>query len=277
MKHVRRFYSLVCLSFFTIGAGVHEVLFARALGLSRLLSYYLLQSLSNATEVLLCVLGIAVAQRGRPRPLREMGLGAPVGRALAFALLATLPMSLGFALVSRLNPQLTLGTIVVSTIIAPFAEEVLFRGYIFRQLYRRAGWPFWPAVLVPSALFALLHVYQATTALELLGILAVTGVGSILLCWVFARWQDNLWAPFSIHALMNFWWELFAIDDTALGGWYANGARLATIAIGVLLTVFKDRVWPRLAREDANVAFATTPPGGAPGALATASLAGRAA
>jgi len=76
---------------------------------------------------------------------------------------------------------------------------------------------------------------------------------------------------------MNFWWELFAIDDTALGGWYANGVRLATIALGVLLTVFKDRLWPRLAREDANVAFAATPPGGVPGALATASLAERAA
>jgi len=276
MKHLRRFYSLVSLSFFMIGAAAHQVFFARALGLSRLLSYYLLQSLSNATEVLLCVLGIAVAQRGRPRPLREMGLAAPVGRALAFAFLATLPMSLGFALVSRLNPHLTLATIVVSTIIAPFAEEVLFRGYIFRQLYRRARWPFWPSVLVPSVLFALLHIYQATGALELAGILAVTGVGSILLCWVFARWQDNLWAPFAIHALMNFWWELFAIDDTALGGWYANGARLATIALGILLTLFKDRLWPRLAGEDANVAFAATPPGGVPGALSTAILAERA-
>ena len=78
------------------------------------------------------------------------------------------------------------------------------------------------------------------------------GVGSILLCWVFARWQDNLWAPFAIHALMNLWWEIFAIDDTALGGWYANGARLATIALGILLTVFKDRLWPRLARGKAN-------------------------
>src|SRR5437667_7578084 len=208
MKELRRFYSLVSLSFFTIGAATHEVLFARALGLSRLLSYYLLQSLSNATEVLLCVLGIAVAQRGRPRPLRELGLGAPVGRALAFALLATLPMSLGFALVSRLNPQLTLGTIVVSTIIAPFAEEVLFRGYIFRQLYRRAKWPFWPAVLVPSVLFALLHVYQAESVPEILGILAITGTGSVLLCWVFTKWCDNLWAAYFVHALITLWWEL---------------------------------------------------------------------
>ena len=49
MKQLRRFYSVVSLSFCTIGAATHEVLFVLALGLSRLLSYYLLQSLSNAT------------------------------------------------------------------------------------------------------------------------------------------------------------------------------------------------------------------------------------
>ena len=31
---------------------------------------------------------------------------------------------------------------------------------------------------------------------------------------------------FGLHASMNLWWEVFAIDDTALGGWLANGARL---------------------------------------------------
>ena len=85
-------------------------------------------------------------------------------------------------------------------------------------------------------------------------------MGSILLCWVFVRWQDNLWAPFAVHAMMNLWWELFGVDDSALGGWYANGARLATVALGILLSLHKDRLWPRLAGEDANVAYAQTPP-----------------
>lgn len=130
--------------------------------------------------------------------------------------------------------RLSWAAILVGCGAAPFADGVLFRGYVFRQLYRRARWPFWAAALTPSALFALLHVYQAVDLLELLGILAVTGIGSVLLCWVFVRRQDNLWAPFAIHALMNLWWELFAVDDTALGGWTANGARLATVALGVL-------------------------------------------
>ena len=58
---------------------------------------------------------------------------------------------------------------------------------------------------------------------------------------------------------LNYWWELSAIDHTAMGGWYANGARLATIALGILLTVYRDRLWPRFDREDANLAYAETP------------------
>ena len=34
-----------------------------------------------------------------------------------------------------------------SVLLAAFTEEILFRGYLFRQLYRRAGWHFVPAVL----------------------------------------------------------------------------------------------------------------------------------
>jgi hypothetical protein len=42
---------------------------------------------------------------------------------------------------------------------------------------------------------------------------------------------------------MNLWWEVFAVDDAALGGWLANGARFATIACAIFLTIFKDRFW----------------------------------
>jgi hypothetical protein len=60
------------------------------------------------------------------------------------------------------------------------------------------------------------------------------------------RWQYNLWIVFGLHSLMNLWWELFGIDDSALGGWIANGARLLTVTIAILLTIFKDRFWKPL-------------------------------
>ena len=50
---------------------------------------------------------------------------------------------------------------------------------------------------------------------------------------------------------MNLWWEVFAVDDTALGGWVANGARLATIIVAVLLTIYKDKIWKPLPSEQA--------------------------
>jgi hypothetical protein len=42
---------------------------------------------------------------------------------------------------------------------------------------------------------------------------------------------------------MNLWWEVFGVADTALGGWIANVARLFTVVIAILLTVYKDRFW----------------------------------
>lgn len=207
--------------------------------------------------MVLCFFGVFVAHgTGVGRSARELGLRAPVGRALAFSLLASLPMLLVYGLTSSVNPKMTFLGVAVGCVIAPFAEEVLFRSYLFRQLYRRARLGFWLSALFPSVLFALAHLYQSKQAGELVGILAVTGLGSILTCWIFLHWQDNLWAVFGLHSLMNLWWEVFAIDDTALGGWLANAGRLGTIALAILLTIYKDRIWRRLPVETANVAVA---------------------
>jgi uncharacterized protein len=153
-------------------------------------------------------------------------------------------MLIAFALTSKLNATMPGLTVGVGCFLAPFAEEVLFRGYMFGQLYRRARWGFWLSALIPSALFALGHVYQATGVLQLSGIFAVTGLGSLLRCWLFMRWRYNLWVVFGLHCLMNLWWEVFGIDDSALGGWIANGARLLTVTVAILLTIYKDRFWP---------------------------------
>ena len=67
------------------------------------------------------------------------------------------------------------------------------------------------------------------------------------------KWKDNVWPVFGLHAGMNLWWEVFAVDDTALGGWVSNGARLATIIIAVLLTIYKDKIWKPLPSEVVDV------------------------
>jgi hypothetical protein len=48
---------------------------------------------------------------------------------------------------------------------------------------------------------------------------------------------------------MNLWWEVFGVAENALGGWIANAARLATIALAILLTIYKARLWKNGFRE----------------------------
>ena len=239
-KHSRTWYAAIACIAFLIGIHMPDLI--RLAGARRFIHGWASLGVANLLQVILSVWGITIAHAtGIQRAIKELGLRAPIGCAAIFAFIAALPMLIAFALSSRLNPNMSVLTVGVGCFLAPFAEEVLFRGYVFGQLYRRARWGFCLSALVPSVLFALGHAYQATGVLQLTGIFAVTGLGSILGCWLFVRWEYNLWAVFGLHSLMNLWWELFGIDDSALGGWIANGARLLTVTIAILLTIYKDR------------------------------------
>jgi membrane protease YdiL (CAAX protease family) len=167
-------------------------------------------------------------------------------------------MLIGFALTGA--PHFSPSRLLLYSVLSPFVEEIAFRGYLFRQLHRRAGWGFWPAALLNAALFGLVHIYQAFTSTgldlqNLAGIVAITALGGLFFAWLFVRWQDNLWVPFAVHAFMNLWWDLFAIDETALGGWLANGVRFASLGLAVALTIAKDFTirkqtgrWPSLSK-----------------------------
>jgi membrane protease YdiL (CAAX protease family) len=64
-------------------------------------------------------------------------------------------------LFERTHSPTLLGLLVVlATLIAPIAEEVLFRGTLFR--YLRTRWPHWLALLLPGLVFAALHVNWRT-------------------------------------------------------------------------------------------------------------------
>jgi membrane protease YdiL (CAAX protease family) len=229
--------------------------FLKLIGWRRFTSEWLyVLGLRNAFEVITCFLAVFITQRlGFKRAARELGIAKPIGRGLAFAAIATLPMLIVFALTSNVNPNMTFLSVGVLCIISPFAEEVLFRGFLFRQLYQRARLGFWLSALLPSIVFASKHLYQSNDTMELLGIVAITGTGGIGFCWFFMKWRYNIWAIFGLHSLMNLWWEVFAVDDTALGGWLANGARLATVIIAVLLTIYRDKFWRPLPSEADDV------------------------
>src|SRR5216110_147196 len=219
-------------------------------GLRRILQGWIWVAAVNVSQFIICVSAIMAAHAVKLKgALRELGLRAPLRPAAAFSFVAASPMLVIFAVTSSINAKMSLLSVGVGCFVAPFAEEVLFCGYMFGQLYRRGRWDFWLSALIPSALFAVGHAYQAGELWELVGIFAVTGLGSLLGCWIYMQWQFNLWVVFGLHCLMNLWWELFGVADTALGGWIANAARLLTIAVAILLTTYRDRFWKPLTSE----------------------------
>ena len=87
-------------------------------------------------------------------------------------------------------------------ILVPLAEEVLYRGLIFRNLYRSSQVA---AYLVSMAAFAAVHVlgYLGT---ESIGTLAVCFLqylpAGLCLAWTYTK-ADNIFAPIAVHALVN--------------------------------------------------------------------------
>jgi len=190
--------------------------------------------------VLFCFGGLWVTHRMGPRAaIAELGLSAPPIRGLGIALLASLPMLAVLLLMSENAMRFVPRTMLLSVLLAALTEEILFRGYLFRQLYRRAGWHFVPAVLATGLLFGLAHIGTAFSggALELLGVAGITTLGGAFFSWLFLRWGDNLWVPIGMHLFMNAWWELFAVSANAIGNASATVARALAVAAAIFMTL----------------------------------------
>jgi membrane protease YdiL (CAAX protease family) len=119
------------------------------------------------------------------------------------------------------------------------SEELLFRGYLFGQLYRRAGWPFWAAALVNAVPFVAGHFDQLSGkgwefVVSVAEVLLLVGVSALFAAWVYVRWEYNLWVLIFIHALLNFYSTTFAMSETSGFSWVDNVAWLMTLILVVL-------------------------------------------
>jgi hypothetical protein len=177
--------------------------------------------------------------------LNEVGVARRPAAALAAAAVAAAPMVVAFALLFPVNPERSALGIWMTGVVSPVSEEVLFRGFLFHQLHRRAGWPFLAAVLVSVAPFVWGHLHQAADAggglWGVAAIVVVIGAGAAFFSWVLVRWDYNLWFPVGLHAFMNLSWYVFAVDTTAVGGWASNGARLLTLTLAAIVTLRRGR------------------------------------
>lgn len=188
----------------------------------------------------LLAVATAVIAGGWRRAAANLGLTGSLPRGFAFAALAGLPMLAQGALASD-GLRLDAGTLR-GVVLAPFTEELFFRGALLAVAVRCAALPFWPCAVGFGALFGLMHVpWDGTLGPGHAGVLAATTAGGIWYGWLLRAHGWNLWTTIGLHAAMNAAWMVFAVADDAGGGLWANVGRGLTIALGTWLTLRRVR------------------------------------
>ena len=169
-----------------------------------------LQSKSLVRYVLKCMLSlipvtIVMFILHRPSAIIEsLGLSDSVLRGLLFGFLFTTPLYIGFAIIGHFNVELTVHWILYFCLIPALFEEILFRGFLFGQLFRVGKLGFFWAALLPAVLFGLFHIYQGNDFLSSLAAFGVTMLGSFFFSWMYVAWNYNLWVPISLHFFHEF-------------------------------------------------------------------------
>lgn len=191
--------------------------------------------------VILCVSAVGLAHRVSLREApRELGIASGAARGLLFAALAALPMLVVYLVFAPDGAPPTPMRLFIAAPFSAFTEEVLFRGYLFRQLHRRAGWGLATSMLVSALVFAAPHLFNFGAADGLSDVLVEIGwlsMGGAFFAWLFVRWSDNLWVPIGVHAFMNLWYEIFVGQRVAASDTATTVGRLLTVVSAVLITL----------------------------------------
>ena len=90
--------------------------------------------------------------------------------------------------------------VVLTVMVAPVTEELIFRGILLRTFMRR--WSFWPSALASSAIFAAFHTYEVSTVLGAVTLAGAVGLMGLVNC-VLNRRTDSLVPGMLVHAALN--------------------------------------------------------------------------
>lgn len=180
--------------------------------------------------------GAAWLARGGPRgTCATLGLAGPVLPSLRFAALATIPMFVAGALVGD-GFRLTLD-LVPGVVVAPFVEEVVYRGILVAAVHRAGGVGFGWAASVSALLFGAGHVSWTTApGLGDALVFLVTGAGGAWFASLLRARGFVLADTIALHAAMNLAWMVFGVAENAVGGLVPNLGRAATVAITIVAT-----------------------------------------
>jgi CAAX protease family protein len=164
----------------------------------------------------------------RPTPVR-LAVGLSVATIAAFLTFGAVWVSLlkvseDKKLLEQLGTNETTALLVLgallTTVIAPICEEVLFRGYIFGALSKWRGWL--PAAVMTGVLFGAVHVGSAP-ALDLVPL----GVLGFMLCVLYRR-TGSLYPCIAVHSLNN---------SVAFAGLEKWGWQMPLLMVGALATI----------------------------------------
>jgi membrane protease YdiL (CAAX protease family) len=189
---------------------------------------------------ILVLITMALRRAGPVAAFRELGLTPFSVRACFVSVFAVTVMAAMLWVGGRAPQMPDLGSLVASGIAGTFAEEVAFRGFLFRQFRRWVGFPFWVAAILSSALFGVAHYGQGHTLAGSLAATAVTFLGGVLFCWLTER-SGDLWAAIVLHAGLNLVWTIFQLGDNAVGNLPANAARLTAVGTVIVITLARRR------------------------------------
>jgi membrane protease YdiL (CAAX protease family) len=218
------------------------------------------------TKVVLWVLPslliLMVAGRHGPAAgVRRLGLSHGLPQGYAFGLAATLPMALVIPFGGWPHPR---ADVLIDTLfLGPFAEEILFRGFLLTWLLHAARWRPSAAILTSALMFGLAHEpnlagdIAAVIVRPLAGLppivspLASTfvvamrfGVGGVLFGWVYYRW-GSLWPSIALHSSINLWWDLSIGQPGPTTYPALSGALPAAHGLAVLLAIGLTLRWAR--------------------------------
>ena len=168
-------------------------------------------------------------------PIVILGAGVPAaaGIALAYGLEQLIPGDTTFEEFFEKITWITAVPSVLFIALAPgFMEEIFFRGYMQRRLLAR--WAPWVAILVTSALFALVHMQPHH-------VLSVFPVGIWL--GVIAWRADSIWPCIVCHAVFNACATTHGIGVRLLEWPEIPPLVPSVIAGGVLVVCFCVSIW----------------------------------
>jgi hypothetical protein len=138
------------------------------------------------------------------RPFKPRALGVMAGTLVAYYIFAGLFASLvlqpeqedigGELGIGNPSIVIAVTAVIAIVLIAPFCEELFFRGFLFAGL--RSRWSLWPAAIVSGLIFGLVHAPTGVTAVVPLAALGIA------LCWLYDR-TGSLWPCVLAHMLNN--------------------------------------------------------------------------